>query len=1138
MRRTLLWTVILLAALGGAARWYWNDLWSRRNELLAEGIRKHLTTSYPEWRVDFDRAEWEEGGRVRLSQVRIGELTDREPLIAIPEVILHLDPDLLAEGLQVFVKHIELHQPQVLLVRDSSGTWNWEDLPDLPSGHRPAPDIRIHDGAVITRVEADGFLPQTEFHLRNLEADFTNESFRRYRLQGRSTADTAGAVQFEGTLNVETWAWSLDGHCAQLQSPEALLELAARLSEETRAQLHTLARQMSVDPESSSGSAGETVVKPASRSQPLVCSPSGCAIPALGIAARIELAFHIRQSSPREPCQYQIGLRFTEGVIDNPALPVPLRNLSGEVYLDGSQIVLHSLRAASGNSRLFLEGRLSRDPAAPARRFTLQARNLEFGREIQQLLWGNLLTLYESLRPAGRFNIDLAAATDGRSAWQIHLNQFEVFDCSLLPQAFPYPVHAVAGDIRQQGDRFLLNFTGLAGDRPFTARGAVLHPGPDTELELDFRVENLPLDDTLRRALTADDLDEIGTTFDLLRLTGLVDLQARLVRINQPEDPWKVALEARFHHATINFVHFPYPITDLSLTVRHDPLSTDPGRRHVWQVLDIQGRHGPARISGSGAFGQRGPQSLLDLQLSSRETPIDRELELACVSASPLLQEAFDSIGRTGTVDIENARILWTPAAPPVIALPTLVIKDASLRLKYWPYPWERVTGTLAWEHQRLLISQLTAWHGEDTYLQIDNHGEPTAAVLEFPSEGDVAWHLHLEEIQVRRAVPDAAFRAALQTTGLAGIVEHLDPRGPLDLQLGLDLKQARHQPDLVTAAWTLEARLLGNSLKTGIELRDMNGWVRVERGLWNGHSNFIDGHFHLDSVTVLGLPVKNVEGPFLVNGSDVYVGTPTWPEAGRPPPADPDLNPRAGQQARGDIYGGKLGLDVHARLSDRDPEQTVYRASLTLRDALLEEFARDHGLAAERLQGPVNGRVDILGQGSSDRNVRGSGWVQVSPAQLYELPVLNRMLASLELRQPDTTAFRYAYGQFTIHDGLLDFSEIQLLGESLLLVGRGSVAFGAGMNEQLAIEFLRSKFRNRIPVVGQAISAVTSNSIGVRVGGTLSAPVIDVQPKLGLIDDTLRKLIEGFEAGQMPGPPRMIPRLGPPPARPSGRTP
>lgn len=1135
MRRTLLWTVFLVAALAGAARWYWNDLWSRRNELLAEGIRHHLTAYFPEWRVDFDRAEWEGNGQVRLGNVRIAELTDREPLIVVPEVTLHLDPDLLREGLQVFVNRVELHRPQVLLLRNPTGVWNWEDLPDLPSGDRPAPDIFVRDGAVEIRVEADGFLPRTEFHLRGLEAVFANESFQRYRLRGRSTADTAGAVEFEGTLNVETWAWSLDGRCAQLRSPDALLELAARLSEETRTQLHSLARQMAVDP-ASAGGEGESAIRPASRSQPLVCSPSGCAIPALGIAARIELAFHIDQSSPGSLCQYQIGVRFADGVIDNPALPAPLRNLSGEVYLDNAQIILHSLQAATGDSRLFLEGRLSRDPAAPARRFTFQAKNLEFGREIQQHLWGNLLQLYESLRPAGRFNVDIAAATDGRSPWQIHLNQFEVFDCSLLPQAFPYPVQAVAGDIRQQEDRFLLNFTGLAGDRPFTAQGEVSRLGPGLELAIDFRVENLPLDDTLRRALTADDLDEIGTTLDHLRLSGLVDVQARLVRTGRSEDPWKIALHARFHQATVNFVYFPYPITELSLVVRHDPLTDDPGQRNVWQILDIQGRHGPARISGSGAFGQRGGQSLLDLQLSSRETPIDRDLELACVAASPLLQEAFDSIGRSGTVDVENARILWTPAAPPVIVLPTLVVKDASVRLKYWPYTWERVTGTLAWEHDRLLISQLTAWHGADTYLQIDNHGEPTAAVLEFPSGGDVAWHLHVEEIQVRRAVPDVAFRAALQTTGLAGIVEHLDPRGPLDLQLGLDLKGSRHQPDQVTAAWTLEARLLGNSLRTGIELRDMNGWVRVERGLWDGYANFIDGHFHFDSVTVLGLPVTHVEGPFLVNGSDVYVGTPTWPEAGRPPPADPDLNPRAGQQARGDIYGGKLGLDVHARLSDRDPEQTVYRASITLRDALLEEFARDHGLAAERLQGPVNGRIDLLGRGLSDRNVRGSGWVQISPAQLYELPVLNRMLASLELRQPDTTAFRYAYGQFTLHDGLLDFSEIQLLGESLLLVGRGSVAFGAGMNEQLAIEFLRSKFRNRIPVFGQAISAVTSNSIGVRVSGTLSAPVIDVQPKLGLIDDTLRKLIEGFEAGQMPGPPRMIPLLGPPAPRPAGR--
>lgn len=1129
MRRTLVWAILLAAALAGLGRWYWTGVWARRDLYLAQCLRDQVAEFAPGWDFDFERAEWLDGAIIRLRNVRLSG-PERPPLVIAPEVHVQLDPELLENGFQILVTHVVVDRPLMLIERHSSGIWNWEETPGLPDGDLPLPQITIRDGSVRLRIEATSDFPLTELQLRGIQAVFVGEAFHRYRLRGESLVDSAGALEFEGSLDVDTRAWSLAGRCAELQSPDGLLNLAASLSDKARSQLQGLARQAAVPP--GDGRAPAAPVRPASLSQAPPDAPAGCVIPALGVAARVEIAFQVQQAAADAPLNYQLGVRLQDGVIDNPALPVPLRNLSGEVFVDNSQIVLSALQAATGDSRLFLDGRLSRDPALPARRFVLQARNLEFGREIHEQLWGTLRRLYDSLRPAGRFNVDLVAETDGRSDWSLHLNQFEVFDCSVLPAAFPYPAQHIRGDVRQQGDRFVLSFTGFAEDRPFTVRGELQNPGPALRGSIDIQVADLAINDTLRRALTPDSLDEMETAVNRLRLTGRADVETRLTRTGQPGDNWKLKLDARVHHAVVDFVSFPYDITDVSVHILHDALAPDPALRDVWQFVGIQGRHGPARISGSGAFAHRKHRSLLDLQLTALEVPIDRELEAACVAASPLLREAFDSLGRTGTVDLNNFRILWSPPDEPVVALPSITLRDGSLRLKYWPYTWERLTASLAWGSDRLTISQLTAWHGADTYLQIDNHGEPAAAILTFPDQGDVGWHLHLEDVQVRRIVPDAAFRAALANTGLAEVVEELDLRGPVDLRLGLDLKGARQQPDDVTAAWTLDAALLGNSLTAGLELTDINGRVRVERGLWDGRTSFIDGHFRLDSVTVLGLPVTDVEGPFLVDGNDVYVGMPAWPEAGRPPAYDPALNPRAGQQARGSIYQGKLGFDVRARLVPENPEQTVYRASITVRDALLEDFARDRGVAADRLKGPVNSRIDLLGQGSSDRNVRGSGWIQVSPAQLYELPVLNRMLASLELRQPDTTAFRYAYGQFTLHDGLIDFSEIQLLGESLLLVGRGSVAFGTGLNQQLAIEFLRSKFRNRIPVIGQAISAVTSNSIGVRVTGTLSAPVIDVQPKLGVVDDTLRKLIDGFEAGQTPGPPRMVP-LAP---RPAGR--
>lgn len=1138
MLRTLRWGLAILVVLAGVAWWQAGELWSRRHELLTQQIRDRLDAIAPRWKIEFERAELLDDAHVRLIDLRIGVRGEEVGLLWIPELRLELDEDLLSNRLQVLVRRAEARSPVLLISRSADGAWNWEDLPPIPESGAPAPEVLVHHGAVHVRLAARDTAPEIDFELQEIDVELHSASFQNYEMRGRSAVDTAGALEFTGRLDLRTLTWSVQGHCAELQSPGGLLSLAASLSEGAREKLQELASRTAAaraeSPAELASGAPQTgtPVRPARMARSESPPAGACAIPALGVSAHLEVAFQLSGDATGAPVQYQVGLRVKNGEIDNPALPVPLNHLQGEVFVDNSQVVLKEVQASNGDSRLFLDGRISRDPQAPHQSFVLQAQNLEFGREIEQHLWGGLLRLYQQLRPAGRFNIDVTAETDGWSGWKVNLNRFEAYDSSLLPVMFPYPVQGATGRIWQEGERFLIDFQGFAGDRPVTARGEFRNPGPHVSVDVAVQTRDLPINDALDRALEVPALRHAHAAIESMRLSGLADVDVRIIKTGLPNDPMHVGLDARVHDGALSYIQFPYAITDFSGRIRHDPLAANPALRRVWTLTDLQGRHGPAQLTGQGSVTLQGGQPLVDLQLSVLQAPIDRDLELACVTAAPPLQDAFDSLGRTGTLDAEEVRVVWSPPGKPIVSLPKIIVQDAALRLECWPYSWERVNGSLGWDRDRLTIASLSGWHGGETYLQIDNHGEPNANVLEFPATGDIGWHVHLEDVRVRKLAPDSALRSALAAAGMSSVIDALDPRGLLDINLGIDLKGHRHRPDLVTAAWEVEVDLRGNSLSPGVKLTNVVGRVEVHRGIWDGRRAVVDGHFRLERATALGLPLSSIEGPFLVDGPDIVVGQPAWPDSSGVPVYDAN-NPLGGKQARADVYGGKLGFDVHVRLSPQDREQTTYRASIMLRDALLEGWARDHGLAAERLKGPINGRLDLVGQGTSDRTIRGNGWVQISPAQLYELPVLNRVLSSVELRQPDTTAFRFADGEFTLHDGLVDFSKIDLVGESLRLVGRGTVAFGAGMNQRLAIDFFRSKFRNRIPIAGQLISLATANSIGVEVRGTLSNPAVNVQPKLGVIDDTLRGLLESFNAGQMPGLPRAVPQMGPPPGRP-----
>ena len=97
-------------------------------------------------------------------------------------------------------------------------------------------------------------------------------------------------------------------------------------------------------------------------------------------------------------------------------------------------------------------------------------------------------------------------------------------------------------------------------------------------------------------------------------------------------------------------------------------------------------------------------------------------------------------------------------------------------------------------------------------------------------------------------------------------------------------------------------------------------------------------------------------------------------------------------------------------------------------------------------MKGVVNAWLLVNGDGDSAANLKGSGQMLISPAALYEVPVVLEMLnalSSLQFAVPNRAAFNYALMSFRIHDEAFEFEPIDLSGDSLALRGRGRVGFG-----------------------------------------------------------------------------------------------
>jgi len=390
--------------------------------------------------------------------------------------------------------------------------------------------------------------------------------------------------------------------------------------------------------------------------------------------------------------------------------------------------------------------------------------------------------------------------------------------------------------------------------------------------------------------------------------------------------------------------------------------------------------------------------------------------------------------------------------------------------------------------------------------------GKPSPYFQINPVAG-IDWRLHLPEISIRKISADEELKEALPDS-IRAAVTHLDPRGPLDLDVALDLKQYQAPDPTVTASFQVDATLKDNRLNAGITLDRATGHVNLINGTWDGQIMSAEGYADLDSVQVWDLPLTQLEGPFSIVGNRITAGK---PPVGSPQPYSKS-NPFAEREVVATLYDGKVSLNAEAVIDRGNSQKTKYDAEVNLRDAKLELWAREKG-SRERLRGPVNGRLTFHGEGPSPLGVEGVGYVDITQAQLYELPVLIKVFALPNFRSPDDKAFKYAYADFRIRQGQFDFTKIQLVGDTISLVGRGNVGFAGEQDRRVHFDFYTDA-RNRVPIIEPIIQRVASRWVWVRVDGTIDNHKAVMQARVPILDDVLKGLMKGLDNGQLQNPP------------------
>lgn len=191
-----------------------------------------------------------------------------------------------------------------------------------------------------------------------------------------------------------------------------------------------------------------------------------------------------------------------------------------------------------------------------------------------------------------------------------------------------------------------------------------------------------------------------------------------------------------------------------------------------------------------------------------------------------------------------------------------------------------------------------------------------------------------------------------------------------------------------------------------------------------------------------------------------------------------------------GKFYNGDL--NVVASL-DTAKNELPYEFVMRILESDLNALSKDTALKKRSLSGTLSSTATLSGSLTDLRSLDGKGGVEVKDGLLWELDLLRGLGGLLLIPEYKDIVFTQAGMNFTLNDAVVSTENIQLLGPSLNLFGRGTLDLAQGQTLDLQ---LRPDFNTSV-VVGSsslkkgttAIITGTEKFMSVEVTGTLKEP-------------------------------------------------
>lgn len=1092
MSSILKWMIVLLLLLtvAGGGGVYW--CYIRSDEILRSEVLKQLQLLAPDLKFTVERTNFDFSGRIRVQGLAIELPGESEPALYVPETVITLDDQQLTDFEKISLQRLRLVHPQMRLVRQIDGTWNWQGITFVRKAGQAIPELEIEHGTIVVDLERERGASR-RLTLADLNVKGVPAAARKLTAVISTRIDPAGPLSATIEASLDGPPFQVEAKWQRLPFDDDLLDLIGELSPAVNAKVldmrQSIARIAATQTAASSlaarpGTNSPGVTSPISLQSQI---PQGMSlVPGpLGLKCHCDVHCRVRWSTPDAPPQYQVLADLRSGQFSNVILPFPLYEIRGSIYVDSKQVIVRDLRAENGTTRLYLSTKIAPQAKAAGRvpRLKLQLRNVEINEPLKARLPEPVRKLLNSFGVSGACDLDFGTVEGSdQPAWE---GDLRLTDGVIVHEKFPYVIREANGTARLRGGRLDIKAEGKASGVPVSVTGWILNPGAAHEAEFIIRGNAIPLNSALLDACPAT----LQKALVELDLQGSSDVWTRFQRSPGVGNKYQIYTALRLQECSCQLKSFPYRIDHLTgLVIWDDDLITFKG---------LRGTHDETELSAAGQFQRLPAPGRLDLVIQANNAAFDRSLESAVPQSIRRVWQEFQPSGRFDAKTVVG----WVPGEPCQVDLPVVSVKNAEITMKSFPWPLQGIAGEFAYAASELVIKSVTAQH-DDTQLR------GRGVVLFPPGE---PWRVQFDELHVDDLIPNSTFRKALPAQ-LRQVFDTLNPAGKFSIsttvwegqssRFGCVSLAGKDGGADITSAWDIQLTLAQSAILAGIQVDDIHGRVDLQ-GACDGKVTNLTGKLDLDSISVFRQPsgmahqIVRVTGPISLQDGVLVAGSKAMalPTAGQTPRANPL------DRISGDFIDGKMTLDAWADLRN-EPE---YSLLTTMTRGRLESYAHQYLRGQSDLAGIMNGWTHLWGKGAGENQLRGRGELQVAPAALYELPIFVQIFRVLRLDAGDRTAFDRADVAYTIDNARFHFNAVHLTGSAIDLVGRGDVGFDGAM--QFDFYSMLARNRVRIPLVSDIANFISRGWVGIKVTGNIGSPTTRMVP-VPDIDDALKQLL------------------------------